>query len=70
MLNTGTEKSGISGILELTQESLSAPVRITGTISNLKPEGNHGFHVHESGDIRGDNPCGSTGGHYNPHGVS
>jgi len=68
VLNVGTAKSGVSGVLELTQENANAPVRITGSISNLTPEGNHGFHVHESGDIRGDTPCTSTGGHFNPHG--
>jgi len=68
VLNVGTEKSGVKGTLELTQENQNAPVRITGSISNLTPEGNHGFHVHESGDTRGDSPCGSTGGHFNPHG--
>jgi len=68
VLNVGNQKSGVTGTLELTQENVNAPVRIRGSISNLTPEGNHGFHVHESGDIRGENPCGSTGGHFNPHG--
>jgi len=68
VLNVGTQKSGVSGILQPSQENANAPVRITGSISRLNPEGNHGFHVHESGDIRGENPCASTGGHFNPHG--
>jgi len=68
VLNVGNQKSRVNGTLELVQDSDTAPVRITGTVYNLTPSGNHGFHVHESGDIRGDNPCGSTGGHFNPQG--
>jgi len=68
ILNVGNTKSGVTGTIELSQDSDTAPVRITGIVNNLTPSGNHGFHVHESGDIRGDNPCGSTGGHFNPHG--
>jgi len=68
VINVGNEKSKVGGVLELTQENSNAPVRIQGTVTNLRPEGDHGFHVHESGDIRGDSPCASTGGHFNPQG--
>jgi Cu-Zn family superoxide dismutase len=34
----------------------------------LEPNSVHGFHVHNSGDIR--QGCGSTGGHFNPFGVN
>jgi len=57
---------GAPDVLVLEQANAAAPVRITGTITNLTPAGNHGFHVHESGNVTGG--CGSTGGHYNPHG--
>ena len=30
--------------------------------------GEHGFHIHESGDLSGG--CSSAGGHYNPFGVA
>lgn len=38
--------------------------RIYGQISGL-PDGPHGFHIHEYGDIR--KGCTSLGGHFNPH---
>ena len=42
-------------------------VFITGRIFGLKP-GRHGFHVHQEGNLG--NNCKSSGGHYNPAGVS
>ena len=48
-------------------EETSEGVFITGTIFGLKP-GRHGFHVHQEGNL-GEN-CKSSGGHYNPAGVS
>merc|ERR1712002_679363 len=46
-------------------EQTGDSTRITGTITGLAP-GNHGFHVHQFGDYSAG--CGSTGGHFNPHG--
>ena len=52
------------GILRLVQEG--EDLKITGRIRNLTP-GEHGFHIHEFGDLR--SPDGtSAGGHFNPHG--
>jgi len=56
--------SGLVGSLELTQATPTSPVTITGTLEGLTPKGLHGFHVHESGDVR--QGCGSTRGHFNP----
>lgn len=39
--------------------------QVTGKITGLAP-GPHGFHVHQFGDYSGG--CGTTGGHFNPHG--
>lgn len=40
-------------------------VRVTGTITGLKPNSEHGFHIHEFGDCSA--PDGSSaGGHFNP----
>ncbi|MEZ2740718.1 superoxide dismutase family protein [Comamonas jiangduensis] len=40
-------------------------VKVTGQISGLKPNSEHGFHIHEKGDCS--NPDGtSAGGHFNP----
>jgi Cu-Zn family superoxide dismutase len=42
-------------------------VRVSGTISGLKPGTPHGFHVHENGDCSSGDGM-SAGGHYNPAG--
>lgn len=40
-------------------------VKVTGQISGLKPNSEHGFHIHEKGDCS--SPDGtSAGGHFNP----
>ena len=39
-------------------------VKIYVRLMNV-PEGKHGFHIHNKGDLR--NGCKSLGGHYNPH---
>jgi len=57
-----------AGSVELRQAGPNAPVVITGEISGLEPNSVHGFHVHGSGDIR--KGCGSTGGHFNPKGMT
>ncbi|XP_058128569.1 superoxide dismutase [Cu-Zn]-like [Anopheles ziemanni] len=49
----------------ITLQAESEPVKVTGTVTGLKP-GNHGFHIHEFGDNT--NGCMSTGAHFNPHG--
>ena len=42
-------------------------VHVKGSISNLEPNSEHAFHIHELGDISGADGM-STGGHYNPEG--
>ena len=42
-------------------------VRVRATLSGLKPNAEHGFHVHEKGDCSSGDGM-STGGHYNPAG--
>ncbi|KAI8520433.1 PREDICTED: superoxide dismutase [Cu-Zn]-like [Branchiostoma belcheri] len=54
----------VKGTVTFTQASSDSPVEVTGTISNLKPPGKHGFHIHEFGDTT--NGCTSAGGHFNP----
>src|SRR5690606_30229884 len=52
------------GVLMLKQTD--AGVEITGKVTGLEP-GEHGFHIHEFGDLR--HPEGlSAGGHFNPDG--
>ena len=42
-------------------------VQVSGEIRGLKPNAEHGFHVHEKGDCSSGDGM-STGGHYNPGG--
>jgi Cu-Zn family superoxide dismutase len=42
-------------------------VYVTVNVSGLKPNGDHGFHVHEKGDCSSGDGM-STGGHFNPLG--
>lgn len=50
----------------LTLKQTKDGVRITGRVNNLTP-GEHGFHIHEFGDLS--SPDGkSAGGHFNPDG--
>jgi Cu-Zn family superoxide dismutase len=42
-------------------------VRVQANLSGLKPNAEHGFHVHEKGDCSSGDGM-STGGHYNPAG--
>ena len=44
-----------------------ADVRIRGSVSGLKPNQEHGFHIHEKGDCSSGDGM-STGGHLNPDG--
>jgi Cu-Zn family superoxide dismutase len=47
--------------------AMGSGVHLTGAISGL-PEGEHGFHVHETGDCSAPDGT-SAGGHFNPEGV-
>ncbi|MEP7069800.1 MAG: superoxide dismutase family protein [Usitatibacter sp.] len=42
-------------------------VRVRASVSGLKPNAEHGFHVHEKGDCSSGDGM-STGGHFNPAG--
>lgn len=42
-------------------------VRVTAQISGLKPDAEHGFHIHEKGDCSSGDGM-SAGGHFNPTG--
>jgi len=55
--------NSVSGTVTFKQ--LRDSVLVTGTISGLKPNQEHGFHVHEKGDCSGGDGMGA-GGHFNP----
>ena len=42
-------------------------VQVSGEVRGLKPNADHGFHVHEKGDCSSGDGM-STGGHFNPDG--
>jgi Cu-Zn family superoxide dismutase len=56
----------VKGNILCMQATSGGVTLIKGTISGLNP-GEHGFHVHEYGDLS--QGCESAGGHYNPDGV-
>ncbi|MGD9953844.1 MAG: superoxide dismutase family protein [Burkholderiales bacterium] len=50
---------------KVTFEQRGAMVRVSGSLSGLKPGAEHGFHVHEKGDCSSGDGT-SAGGHFNP----
>lgn len=59
-----TQGNKVKGEIILTQKG--DVVHITGKVTNLSP-GEHGFHIHEFGDLRSVDGT-SAGGHYDPDG--
>jgi len=49
-------------------EQRGSKVLVSGTVSGLKPDAEHGFHVHEKGDCSSGDGM-SAGGHFNPAGM-
>jgi Cu-Zn family superoxide dismutase len=60
--------SPITGSITFTESSTKSYTTIEGTISGLRPNHSHGFHIHEAGDLS--DGCTSACAHYNPHGAS
>ncbi|MEX2198822.1 MAG: superoxide dismutase family protein [Burkholderiales bacterium] len=52
---------------EVTFEQVGGKVRVTAQLINLKPNQEHGFHIHEKGDCSSGDGM-SAGGHFNPYG--
>ena len=61
-------KSSVTGTIELYQLPSKKGVLIKGVVRGLKPNSEHGMHIHEFGDLT--NKCASLGDHYNPTGKS
>ena len=51
----------------VTFKTIGSKVLVTAEIQGLKPNAEHGFHVHEKGDCSSGDGM-STGGHFNPSG--
>lgn len=64
---TGTELTGVTGLVTLTQtkDGLLIEAEVTG----LKPDSKHGFHIHQWGDITDRETGKAAGDHYNPAGL-
>ncbi len=60
-----TQGNTVSGEVKFTQKG--DKVMVTGEVRGLKPNAEHGFHVHEKGDCSSGDGM-STGGHFNPSG--
>jgi len=52
---------------EVTFEQISGKVRVTVQVIGLKPDQEHGFHIHEVGDCSSGDGM-SAKGHFNPYG--
>ncbi|MDP3605349.1 MAG: superoxide dismutase family protein, partial [Polaromonas sp.] len=64
---TGNSTSGSASFVQA-----GSKVLVSGEVRGLKPNAEHGFHVHEKGDCSSGDGM-STGGHFNPtaapHGI-
>ncbi|MDB5890230.1 MAG: Superoxide dismutase [Polaromonas sp.] len=60
-----TKGSQAAGVVTFTPQRNG--VRVSGTVRGLKPNAEHGFHVHEKGDCSSGDGM-SAGGHFNPAG--
>ncbi len=60
---TGNSTSGTATFVQS-----GATVRVSGEVRGLKPNTEHGFHVHEKGDCSSGDGM-SAGGHFNPTGA-
>lgn len=61
-------RSGSPAAGELAFTRRGDTLRLTGTVSGLKPGAEHGFHVHEKGDCSSVDAM-TAGGHFNPGGA-
>ncbi len=58
----------VTGELFLYQDSDNSSLIISGVVSSVAPDGLHGFHVHQFGNLS--DSCKGAGPHFNPDGVS
>jgi Cu-Zn family superoxide dismutase len=60
---TGNSTSGQASFVQVGDK-----VRVSGEVRGLKPNAEHGFHIHEKGDCSSGDGM-SAGGHFNPTGA-
>jgi Cu-Zn family superoxide dismutase len=56
----------IKGTVKFSEDLTNNQIKIDLNISGLKPKSEHGFHVHEAGDLS--DKCTSMCAHFNPYG--
>jgi len=61
-----TKDHSVEGVVRFTTLE-DGQVRVEAEIAGLTPGANHGFHVHQYGDVTAEDGT-SLGGHYNPEG--
>ena len=61
-----TNGNSVSGTVRFAETG--GKVTVSGEVRGLKPNAEHGFHVHENGDCSSGDGM-STGGHFNPGGA-
>ena len=59
--------TGNKTVGEVTFEQVGSKVRVTAQVIGLKPNQEHGFHIHEKGDCSSGDGM-SAGSHFNPYG--
>jgi Cu-Zn family superoxide dismutase len=59
-----TKGNAVVGLVQFAQHA--DKVLVTGEVSGLLPNSEHGFHIHEKGDCSSGDGM-STGGHFNPN---
>lgn len=59
-----TQGSAVAGKVHFVQH-MHGIVKLSGQVSGLKPNAEHGFHIHETGDCSSPDAS-SAGGHFNP----
>ena len=57
-------ESNVRGIASFSQDSINSPTKIAFSVKGLNPNGKHGVHIHEFGDLT--QGCTTAGPHYNP----
>lgn len=57
--------SNVRGVASFSQDSINSATKIACTVKGLNPNGKHGIHIHEYGDMT--NGCATAGSIYNPH---
>jgi len=58
----------IKGTVKFSEDLTNNRIKIDLNISGLKPKSEHGFHVHEAGDLS--DKCTSMCAHFNPYGTT